>query len=679
MKKKSLLFATTALLIFPINTVVAESDTGMSGYIEIGARLADGEDEGAKFMEYEDLDSGFIGNLVYNYYRDAFFFDIDAENIGLNNQSYRLQGGDYNSYKFGLFYDETPHNISYDAKTFYSGLGSGRLFIGTLSPSNESTWRTFDYSVDTTRYGADAEFLRGSPFFLDIKVNREEKEGLRPLASGGFAGAVEMPESVDSETDTFSVSGGYRGETFSFQLSGMFSSFDKDQNALEWENPFNGAIDHNSLAQDSDYGKLSTILTWRQLPMMSTLMVKGSYTNLSSDYATTDLGAALPTSLNTTAFEGDITTTRFSAALASSPLDKLDTRLYFDYFDRDNDSTVITYSDGSNDIHLFSYSKFTAGLDVDYRLSSHTKLSGGYEFEDVDRTNRHDAESNRDNLVFIKLKNTSLDFLTVKLEYSYLDRDTDEVVDMTLTPFDAAYINRFVDRFDATSKSRHTFKVDVELYPSDSVNVGASYSYVINDYDDVVLGRTEDTGHELYLDVSWDVAEMLTINGFAGYERYEEDSNHYNHRAGFLGQTADPTIEDGSSASFRWSQFVEEDFWTIGASAKIPLMSNRLMLSLLCQYQESDGYSGFTTEGTSALESIDEFDDYYITTVEAKASYAISETIGVSVGYLYEKTNYEDLQYDNYDYSPSGTYLTGANADNDYEAHVGYVTVKYSF
>ena len=113
--------------------------------------------------------------------------------------------------------------------------------------------------------------------------------------------------------------------------------------------------------------------------------------------------------------------------------------------------------------------------------------------------------------------------------------------------------------------------------------------------------------------------------------------------------------------------------------AQMPHMEDRLKLSISWQYQQSEGKSDFTSEGTSTLEPIDQYDDYDINTVDVKAVYALTEKLDLSLGYLYEKSTYEDLQYLEYSYNPSGTSMSGAYADYDYEAHVGYVTVKYSF
>jgi len=669
-----------SLLIFPSGFAFAEEDVGLRGSVELGGWFNDSEDQSAKFLEYQDPQSGVISHFLLDGYRDAFFFGAEAKNAGRDDQFYKIKGGLYNSFKFSAFYDEIIHNLSFGNRTFYSGAGAGSLIVGPPNPNTPSTWRSFDYTIEKEQYGTDLEFFTGSPFFLQLDVDRVEKDGLKPLGTGSFSGAVELPEPVDYTTDNVMLAGGYRSREMSFKLSGIYSTFSNENDFLEWENPFFPAMDHNSLPQDNDYGKLDARFAWRQLPMMSAWTVRASYANLTNDFSANDFGATIPAGLNTTEFEGDVKTTKFATALTSQPLADLDTKIFFDYYDRENDSTVILYTDGGNDTHLFDYTKYRLGFDAIYKLTSNNKLSGGYTFEDVDRRNRPDASENMDNLFFVKIKNTSLDFMTAEAGYSILFRETDENFDLTgLTPNDAEFIRQFIQRYDTTSKTRNELKFAFEFYPLSKLDLGVEYTYANNDYDDVILGRTDDTGHELYVDFMWRVASFLHLSGFAGYENYESDSNHYNHQAGFAGQTANPTVGDGAPASFLWSQFNEEDFWTVGLAADLPLMRDRLLLSFSGQYQESDGSSDFTTNGGNLLESIEDFEDYSITSLESKATYAVTESLDVTLGYLYGKSNYDDLQYQGYEYDPGGSLLSWAYADYDYEAHVGYFTVKYSF
>lgn len=677
MKNRSLLIA-TALILLPAATILAAEDADVGGSVELGFRAVDDQDNSAKYMEYRDIDDGLFGNMFLNYFQGAYYFGVEGKNIGLDDQSYLFEGGHYGSFDYSFFYDEIPHNLSFDALTFHSGIGSNMLTLGG-NPDDVDTWRQFDYSVDRKKYGADVGFTLNSPLFFNVGVSREEKDGLKPLGSGSFSGQVEMPEPVDYETDNLTVAGGFRSTEIMFKVTGMLSSFDNENKYLMWYNPFTDDNEINSLPPGNDYGKIGAHLTWRKLPLMSSLLIRGSYSNLSNDFNINELNLTGPSGLNTMTFDGDISYTTFAATLVSRPTEMLDTRLFYSYLDKENDSTVILYDDGGNGTHIFDYTKHNAGLDATFNLGMDTRLTAGYEFMDIDRRNRPDVDSNTDNLLFVKAKNTSLDMVTAKVEYTFLDRDADSVNDPTLTPSDAAYISRFIQRYDHTTKTKNELKLILELYPADSIDVGLEYAYVNNDYDDVTLGRTEDIGHEFYLDLMWRLSQTCSLNGFAGYEKYDADSNHYNHRAGFQGQTADPTVDDGSPSSFVWTRSLDDNFWTLGLMGKLAVIPEKLTLSLSGQYQDSDGETDFTTQGTSPLGNIDKSEDYDITTVEAKALYSVTENLALALGYIYEETEYEDLQYIGYDYQPSGSLLTGAYADHDYETHLGYLTVKYTF
>jgi len=677
--KHALLFLATAqlcILSFSMESFAAD-EAALGGWVEIGGRIRNDKDDSAQLQEYQDMSDSVLGAFTLDYSSDINYFSLEGNNIGLDDQGYNLTGGAYGKYKAKLFYDEMPHNLSFNARSFYSGIGSERLVIDSSNPGDESTWKTFDYTVDSKNYGGTFDFVLAKPYFLNIGMNRNEKDGVKPLGTGSFSGMIEMPEPVDYATNNMTINGGYRSDRMSIKLAGLYSSFNNRDNSLSWQNPFTGANEVNSLPQDNDYAKFGADFVLRQLPMQSTFRVHGAYTHLTNDFDITSTAFLLPTGLNQTKFEGDIATTRLSASLSSAPMDKLDTRLFFSYYDRNNDSTIIEYSGGSNEDFLLDYTKWNVGFDAGYRLPAHTKLDVGYTFEGVDRSNRPDGESNTDNLLHLKLKNTSLEYLTARMEYTFLNRDTDENHDLTgLSTTDAEYVAQFVNRFDVAKKNKNKVKLAFELTPLEALDFGLSYAFVYNDYKDVTLGRTDDKGHELYLDIMWRAAPMLKLIGFAGYERYDAESNHYNFSPG---DSADPNIDDSSSSSYRWGQSIIEDFWTMGLTAEIPLLNDRLKLNLSWQYQKSNGKSDFTTHGTSTLQPIDQYEDFDINTAQVKATYSLTEKINLTMGYLYERINYDDQQYNNYDYSPSSTYLSGAYSDHDNEVNVGYLIARYRF
>ena len=84
---------------------------------------------GAQFQKYQDMSDSVFGAFTLDYSSDINFFSLVGNNIGLDDQGYSLTGGGYGKYKATLFYDEMPHNLSFDARSFYSGIGSDRLVI----------------------------------------------------------------------------------------------------------------------------------------------------------------------------------------------------------------------------------------------------------------------------------------------------------------------------------------------------------------------------------------------------------------------------------------------------------------------------------------------------------------------------------------------------------------------
>jgi len=196
-----------------------------------------------------------------------------------------------------------------------------------------------------------------------------------------------------------------------------------------------------------------------------------------------------------------------------------------------------------------------------------------------------------------------------------------------------------------------------------------------------VLGRTDDKANKLYLDVMCRLPQSITVSGFGGIESQKAGSNHYNFTAGsgVPPQTANPTVEDGNASSFLWTEDIDDNFYTFGLTGKVPLMDNKLNLVANYEWQKSSGKSEFTTNRATPLRDIDGSSDYRKDHLEAKAVYAFAKNLDVALGYIYEKYKLTDYQWDGYDYVVGNVYNTGAYADHDYEANVGYLYMKYNF
>lgn len=691
MKKK--IYSTVILLSLaaPALLVAAEENkTEVHGTIELGAQGVSTSGNKAFFQEFRDLDDGFVGGMQLDALKGAYHFEVEAQNPGADDQSFQLKGGEYEKFKYKFNYDEMVHNYTFDAITPFTGIGTKNIsYIAT--PADTATWTKFDYSVDHKSYGGELEISLNSPFYVTLGADKREQNGLRPFSvvtehtNGAGRKYAEVPEPISNTTDNLHLKTGYLGKAITASLTGYMSSFNNDNKYFTRSDVF--AVDTdidktNVLAPDNDYRKISGDFSWRDLPLGSVLAASLSHANLQNDFSAADVGwsSAMITTqgVNRSTFEGDIDYTNVSMALSSRPTDKLDTKIYYRYIDRDDKSTVISYGAPTdvtdNAKMLLSYEKNSLGFDLGYRFPNKNKVDAGYEYLSTDRStavpawagaviNRHDnPESTTDDTFYLGLKNSYLDWLTAKIKYTRLERDSD--IDTTAIIAQGADPNRFTARFDTQDKTMDEWKLALEFYPLDSLDLGLNFTHQNNDYEENSSSRTKDDRQSVYADVTWRAVEAVTLNGFIGFEKTSIDAN----------RIADVTVSTVPNRV----ESTDDTFWSYGLSANIAA-TDQLSFNFSGQYDNSDGSVDFTDLGYGALENITEFDDYTKKRLEAKAIYAIDPKLKLTLGYLYEKLKYQDYTFSDYTNITGTDYLSGLYADPNYEANVGYVMVSYGF
>jgi MtrB/PioB family decaheme-associated outer membrane protein len=681
-------YHTVLFLSLAVPVAAAEGDLTVHGAVEGGIQGVDvSGNNSAKFQEYRDLDDGFRGMLQLDVLKNSYFLQLDAKNPGRDDQAIDFNGGEYGNFNYSLYYDEMPHNYSFNSKSFYRGLGTNRL----VSPSDPltnpawktstDTWSMFDYSVQHKKYGGEVGVSFRSPYYFTVGVERREQEGTRPYS---VRENIEVPNPISYETDNLTLQGGYRGKNISAAISGFISSFSNDNKFLYWEDPNPSGNNAANIPQnavldpDSDYTKLAADFSWRGLPLNSALAVTASYANLDNSFSASEINVNAATigadfnNLNQTTFDGDIDYTAFSIAVASMPAAKLNTKLYYRYLDKDNKSSHIFYNanQGDNAKELLSYEKNSVGIELGYRLPYRTKVGVDYEYMKIDRSTpmpaytndattfyRYDnPESTKGNTILVKVRNSSLDWLTARLRYKYLKRDSD---------YTAVYDpSMYVTRFDGADKKMDEWKLGLEVYPVDRLEFGLDFIYRNNDYDYNRDSRNDEKRLGSYLDLTWHAMRQATLSAFVGYENVETDANRITNL----------------QISPVYAQKIDDDYWTYGIALNAPEVVARLSFNISWQYQKSNGaveYDNGIT-GTS-LVNIAESDDYTKRTLEAEAIYAFDPKLSVILGYLYEKFEYSDIAFTNYMYILGTDYYSGAYYDQNYKANLGYLMVRYGF
>lgn len=686
MKKTALVTLLFGLFIVPLAALAGDD---VSGSVSVGVMGSDVEGDSARFDEYRDMDDGTYGDAELRAFRGTYYLDLEALKIGRDDQSYLLRGGRFGSFTYSLYYDEIPHNLSNGASTFYAGAGTANLLNTGLS-SDPARWNEVDYRKDSQDYGFDGEFSFGTPFYVQLGASEKNTDGLMPFSGNStfssFGRTTELPAPIDWEERTGFVEGGYRTRSLTATVRAEFSDFDNRKEEFFWEDDFATnpgiAADATTEAPDNEFWKVSGQLVWRTPALSSSLALRGSFSQLESSTAirnvvADDSSGANVLSVEPEKFDGDIAYGTLDAAWRSVPLERLDLKLFFKYLDKKNDSSVVDITAGGNsaETELFDYSKWAAGLDATYGLPGRTSLDGGYAFTSVDREGRIDNKGSDDNLLYLQLRNRSWERVELRGRYEYLNRDGDFSPEETgESPTDPEYIRNFVRRYDVADLKRNRVEVEATTYLVESLGLGAEFRWQDDDFDATELGLTGVRHYDLYLTADYSRTGGYAAGLYAGYERDETDmsSRRFNP-----GDDTDPAAGTEGSA-FNWTESKEFDTYAYGLFVEVPFGRN-FLLSASWDHSDVNGKADFTSGG-GGLVGLDEVDDYTKKELAVDLRYSFTARLSLKLGYIYEKYDFADEQWDGYTLLPnSQTILTGAYADDYYEANIGFLEAAYRF
>lgn len=631
-----------------------------------------GEGGKAKFTEYKDLQEHWrlFGNVNLGLDSDRYFLDLKVNDPAYDTQRYELDGGMWGKFKFNLFYNEIPHNLTFDARTYYQGAGSHNL---TGTPNlNFNTWNTFDYSIERKQYGAGFKFPLLKPFFFDVSFQREERDGIKAagLAASSPGGFIdEVPEPIDYTTNDVKLEAGYAENPFFLSLGFMYSDFNNSDDKLTFTAPTSPFLtDRLTLPPDNNFYK-GFFKGALKLPLNSKFNVNLGYGVAESETTLVDSyvsGAARTTlTLSQPDFDGKIKTQDYAFVLTSNPLNFVDGKLFYKFYKKDNDSDVVT--EGTETNIPFEYKKNAAGIDLGFRLPARFLLSTGYQFIKTDRKGQELEESlpdNKDNVYSVELRWNGSDFITPKVGYEKLKRSAD---------FEGAVPgNR---RFAYAGQDRDTYKASIDIFPVENLNFGLGYTHKNTNYSEI-QGLNSDKRDGFDISADYTFRKLAKLYSYLDYEWIK------------FGQ--DNLISTGT-----WKANQKDRDWGYGLGTEIYVIPQKLTLFFQHDYLKSNGNVDYTLDPVTIVtgatqDNIDiiNWDDYTKYAFKFKAAYNLTKSLMVSAGYVYERFRYSDAQLDNYQFvnppggpvsGTNGGYLTGYQKDQTYTADLIFAGLTYKF
>ena len=586
--------------LFAEGTAWADDNFNWSGNLELGGRATNtdgatrngargtsattlapftGPEDGAKAQEYQDPSSGVIGVIDVRGSNRAYYMSLFGENLGRDDQYIFARGGGYDVFKVGFYSDRMPHNLSFNALTPLNWPGSSLqpAPAGAYPPAtNPATWNNFEYGLQRNTIGGNVEVNARSPFFFRVDYNEVQTTGIRPssgqLGTGSGNGLIEFGLPTDYTTKNSVLEGGYKGRNWNVKLGFLDSKFSSNSgDTAQWGNFFmRSALDTSLQPQDSELKKWTLNFSMRDLWLDSTLLVRLTQSELTSDFGVVAGGLKptgnqapptgvgyLVTAPSSSTFYGEHKTTTATFSLQSTPMTGLGTRLYYEYYDKQNDSTQINYAAGGlrngrencpnpgtgiqSSTQPGSASRRTmlpnpSSTRRTCTGSTRTTASAGTascwaaSSSSTSTARSTPAPQTEDLRLWAEWRASMGDTLSGRLKYQFLQRESE--LDPTHTnnasgvlPTTVPYYFR---AYDVGNFDQNMVKFNVDWNPMALLTIGFGATWRQTDYKDFYFGRNEDTTQNYDLTVSYGNADKFLLTGIANWGETKFDQSYRN-------------------------------------------------------------------------------------------------------------------------------------------------------
>ncbi len=412
--------------------------------------------------------------------------------------------------------------------------------------------RSVELGTDRDKVSATLKLSPIEALKFRLTVSKEDRTGSR-ITYGPIGDRpprtlnVQLPEPVDYTTKELRLEAEYAGDGYQTLLSYLLSDFENNIDSMVWENMFfapnNGdylltalesdgttrrrvsSFGQRALAPDNRYHNVA-LSFGVDLPMNSRLAATAAYGWMRQDetllpYSISGLGANWNNVLDPVnglprlSADARIDTKLINLDYTVNPVDRLNLRAFFRYYDLDNKTATdqwryvtqdvvggggtVNYRNHRNNL-AYAYTKTNYGLETAYSVPFwRTTLGLGYEREEIDRDFREaDTE---ENIFRASVRTRPADTVAVRLNYLFGDREgkgynyrvTDQSYWYTFAQSPAtgdrdnpafAFANHpDLRKFDVSDRERHQVDASVTVTPVQTLDLTAAYGFRKDDFD----------------------------------------------------------------------------------------------------------------------------------------------------------------------------------------------------
>jgi MtrB/PioB family decaheme-associated outer membrane protein len=669
---------------------------------------------GFSILQRADYDSG-----------KTQYFRAQASDLGLDSRELGMEYGKQGSYRVYLNYDEIPNYRFNDGRTPYLGVGSAQLTLpsswvaanttGGMSQL-DSLARPLEISDQRKRFALGLSFQPRQRWKVDVSVKRKQREGTRETAgifatNGGNPAAMLLPEPLDYITDEVQASLGYTGEHGQLQAS-YLGSFFRDQNrALQWSNAFSdepaGSSSEWPLAGTSPYAGYPTGQGALALPPDN----EAHYFTLAAGYDwggrtrfsgqvrygvltqndpflsyTVNPNLAVPAGLPQNSLDGRIEQVLADLGVSSRLTPRLRLHATLRYSDDNNKTPSNVYRYAPNDtadqgavdsalarINLpYSMRRTEAALAARYRFPTGTSLSGGYRYQQRERS-YSEVATQREQTANLRLSGNPSDSTNGWLDYAHSWFSGSQYLGDV--PFLASHTPEYLATLplDQRFENHPALRKPISFSPQPRFSFNLMGSYRRDDYTASELGLQNATATRLSLEPSYRIGKDTDTYAYYTFEwRKHEQTGH-------AFQPFPVTLNSLTDPAQRWSADTTDRIDTVGLGVKSKGVLPKT--DLQAEYSYSNAVTRTAVTAGAELQPAAPLPDVSsrLHHVSLSLEYHYRDNLTWRLRYIYENYRAQDYAVDGIAMASLPQILSWGQASPDYSVHLIGLSAAYRF
>jgi len=654
---------------------------GTTGSVEVGVGAV--SDDSAKFGDFTGLESKgaylLLGGNVSHRGEDGYFADLTAADLGIDTRTLDARAGRAGAFGLQLRYSEIPRHFADDAATPFLGNGGNVLSLPPGYPAATTgamplatTLQPVELGYKRSRLDLGGSWVAGENWSYRVNLRQDKRDGTRSTYGSFFSTASQLAAPVDEVTDQFEVSANYADRRLQATLAYQYSQFSNNNTSLTWANPFQdvngGDRGQLALAPDNEYHQIMGTASYAITPTIraSADLAVGRGTQNAGYLAPTlnpGLAATVPT-LPAQSLNGQVDTFNGGVKVSAAPLEGLRLNASYDRNVRDNGADRLSYPRVVTDMFLradtrtntpFDFTQDLFRLTGDYRASDEIKLTGGAEYDRMDR-NFQEVVTSHETTLWGRMGIQATDDVALSLKLALADRDHSTYGVSTWFGYSE---NPLLRRYNLAARQRQSAELRADIVLGEGVNLGLDADVAIDDYNESLVGLTYGRSSGVGLDLSAAITEAVHV------QAYWRGDWMYSRQAG-----------SAAAAQPDWWAYNNDDTTMFGLGLRWAAIEDKLDLGADVVYTRmrsnidmdaSAVMSAFPTARTSV-------DSYKLF-----GTYRLRENVSITASVWYERYRATDWRLDGVMPATVPSLLSYGVQPPDYDVSVVQLALRYGF